>query len=105
MRRHSPGRAFFGVDARTQVLMRSAVTCLCASTMAAVMVVSIGSFCGRVPRSLEWTDQGPRDGCASIAFPQRLGRLFFPCRQAAAFLAGQKKPSAAVLRDALGLTA
>src|SRR5882672_969167 len=78
MRRHSPGRAFFGVDARTQVLMRSAVRCPCASTMAAVMVVSISSFCGRVPRSLEWTDQGPRDGCASIAFPQRLGRLFSP---------------------------
>jgi uncharacterized protein (DUF736 family) len=46
--------------------------------MAAVMVVSISSFCGRVSRSLEWTDQGPRDGCASIAFPQRLGRLFSP---------------------------
>jgi hypothetical protein len=30
--------------------------------MAAVMVVSISSFCGRVPRNLEWTDQGPRGG-------------------------------------------
>ena len=61
MQRHSPGRTFFGVDARTQVLMRSAVTCPCTSTMAAVMVVSISSFCGRVPRSLEWTDQGSAD--------------------------------------------
>ena len=68
------------------------------------MVVSISSFCGRVPRSLEWTDQSPRDGCASIAFPQRLGRLF-PLPPSGGIPRGTKKPSAAVLRDALGLTA
>jgi hypothetical protein len=75
---HSPGRAFLGVDAQAQVLMRSAMPGLCASMLAAVMVVSIGLFDRRARRNLGWTDQGPRDGCASIAFPQRLGRLFSP---------------------------
>jgi len=50
--------------------------------MAAVMVVSIGLFDGLSPRNLEWTDQGPRNGCASIAFRQRLGRLFSPAAKA-----------------------
>ena len=36
------------------------------------------SVYGRSPRNLEWADQGPRDGYASIAFPQRLGRFFSP---------------------------
>jgi hypothetical protein len=36
------------------------------------------SVYGRVPRNLESTDQGPRGGYASIAFPQRLGQLFSP---------------------------
>jgi len=84
--RHDPqssNRSFAGarhhrVDARAQVLMRSAMPGPCASRMSGSHVVSIDLFDGRVPRNLEWTDQGPSDGKASIAFPQRLGRLFSP---------------------------
>jgi hypothetical protein len=42
------------------------------------MVISIGLFDGRVPRNLEWTDQARGPAEASIAFPQRLRRLFSP---------------------------
>jgi uncharacterized protein (DUF736 family) len=72
--------------------------------MSAVMVVSIGLFDGRARRNLEWTDQGPRDGYASIAFPQRLGRLLSPAAKGR-HSSRTKKPSAAVLRFAAGLTA
>jgi hypothetical protein len=54
---------------------------------------------GAYPRNLDWTDQGPRGGCASIAF--RNGSVgFFPLPRKAAFLAGQKSrlpPSSAML--------
>jgi uncharacterized protein (DUF736 family) len=66
---------------------------------------SPSSVYGRVPRNLEWTDQGPRDGCASIAFPQRLGRLFSPAAKRRHSARKAKKPSDAVLRCAAGLTA
>jgi hypothetical protein len=36
------------------------------------------SVLGRVPRNLEWTDQARGPANASIAFPQRLRRLFSP---------------------------
>jgi Protein of unknown function (DUF736) len=48
---------------------------------------------------------GPEGRLRLDRLPTTARPAFFPCRQAAAFLAGQKKPSAAVLRDASGLTA
>jgi uncharacterized protein (DUF736 family) len=72
--------------------------------LAVVMVVSIRPFTGAYPRNHEWTDQGPRTGNASIVFPQRLRRLFSPAAKGG-IPRGTKKPSAAVLRDAAGLTA
>jgi hypothetical protein len=44
LRHRSPGRAVFDVDARAQVLMRSAMPGRCASTATAVMLVSISPF-------------------------------------------------------------
>jgi hypothetical protein len=42
------------------------------------MVVSINSFTSRVLCNLEWADQARGAARASIAFPQRLRRLFSP---------------------------
>jgi hypothetical protein len=69
--------------------------------LAVVMVVSISLLDGRVPRNLEWTDQGPRAGESLDRLPATAPPAFFPCRQEAAFLAGQKSrlpPSSALLR-------
>jgi uncharacterized protein (DUF736 family) len=65
------------------------------------MVVSIGLFDGRVPRNLESTDQAQGPAEASIAFPQRLGRLF-PLPRSSGIPRGTKKPSDTVLRCAAG---
>jgi hypothetical protein len=54
-------------------------------------VVFVSSFMARVPRNLEWADQARGTAKASIAFPQWLRLLFFPCRQEGAFLAEDKK--------------
>ena len=65
------------------------------------MVVSISLFDGARPTQPRMDGSSPRGGFASIAFPQRLSRLFFPCREGAAFLASQKSrlpPSSAALR-------
>jgi uncharacterized protein (DUF736 family) len=59
---------------------------------------------GASPRNLEWTDQGPSDGCASIAF--RNGSVgFFPLPRKAAFRAGQKSRLPPSSAGASGLTA
>jgi hypothetical protein len=68
---------------------------------AMVMVVSISSFTGAYPRNLEWADQGPRAGKSLDRLPATAPPAFFPCREGAAFLAGQKSrltPSSALLR-------
>ena len=53
-------------------------SCPCAATMMAAMVISISPFDGRAPTQPRMDGSGPRDGCASIAFPQRLSQLFSP---------------------------
>jgi hypothetical protein len=71
---HSPGRAFFGIDPRVAIGGARSL-----SVAGGVGHCGLHQFVyGRVRRNLEWTDQGPSDGYASIAFPQRLGRLFSP---------------------------
>jgi hypothetical protein len=97
MHRHSPGRIFLGVDVQAQALLPSAMPGPSASMLAVVMVVSISPFTGAYPRNLEWTEQGPRGGYASIAFPQRLRRLFSPAANGR-HSSRDKKASAAVLR-------
>jgi uncharacterized protein (DUF736 family) len=72
--------------------------------MMAVMVVSIGLFDGHAPTQPRMDGSGPRDGCALIAFPQRLSRLFSPAAKWRHSSRKAKKPSAAVLRCAAGLT-
>ncbi|KIU48842.1 hypothetical protein QU41_12835 [Bradyrhizobium elkanii] len=105
MLRRSLLRAFAFVDARVQVLVRAVLLCPCAATMAAVMVVSIGLFDGRVPRDLEWTDQAR--GPAAPRSPSRNGSAcFFPLPRRGGIPRGKtKKPAAAVLRVAAGLAA
>jgi uncharacterized protein (DUF736 family) len=57
------------------------------------------------PRNLEWTDQGPRDGLSLDRLPATASVGFFPLPLSGGIPRGTKKPSAAVLRDALGLSA
>jgi hypothetical protein len=56
---------------------------------------------GASPSNLDWTDQGPWGGCASIAF--RNGFVgFFPLPPRGGIPRGTKKPPAAVLRWRFG---
>jgi hypothetical protein len=73
--------------------------------MMVAMVVSISVFDGRAPTQPRMDGSGPRDGCASITFPQRLSRLFSPAAKWRHSSRKAKKPSATVLRYAAGLTA
>src|SRR5258707_10721382 len=73
--------------------------------MTAVMVVSISLFDGRAPTQPQMDGSGPRDGCASIAFPQRLSQLFSPAAKWRHSSRKAKKLSATLLRCAAGLTA
>lgn len=71
---------------------------------------TVQSYLGRVTKAVmgsrpthpRLADQARGTARASIAFPQQLTPAFFPCRQAAAFLAGRQKsrlsPSSAALR-------
>ena len=86
------------------VFVRSVMPYPCAGSMIAVMVVSISLFDGRVPRNLEWTDQAR--GAATPRSPSRNGYAgFFPLPRSGGIPREAKKPSAAVLRCAAGLTA
>jgi hypothetical protein len=78
MRRHSPGRTVLGLDARAQALLRTAMPGRWVSMFAMVMVVSINFVHGRLPTQPRMDGSGPRAGNASIAYPQRLRRLFSP---------------------------
>jgi hypothetical protein len=65
-----------------------------------VTQVSVGLFDGRVHATSNGRIRARGTAKASIAFPQRLQSAFFPCREVAAFLAGQKSrlpPSSAML--------
>jgi hypothetical protein len=66
------------IDGEASVFARSVRPCPCAGSVAAVMVVSISPFMGALLTQPRMDGSGPRDGCASIAFPQRLRRLFSP---------------------------
>jgi hypothetical protein len=90
LRRRLPGHAILGVDAQAQVLARSAMPCPCAATMAIVMVVSISPFTG----ASHATSNGrirPEGWLRLDRLPATAKPAFFPCRQAAAFLAESKK--------------
>jgi hypothetical protein len=69
------------------------------------MVISVSSFTARVPRNLEWADQARGPANASIAFLQRLRRLFSPAAKERHSSRKTKKPAHAVLRCAAGLKA
>jgi hypothetical protein len=87
------------VDTRAQVFVRTVIPCPCATTLAAVMVVSISLFDGRAPRATSNGRIRPEGRLHLDRLPATAKPAFFPCREVAAFLAGQtKKPSDAVLR-------
>jgi hypothetical protein len=75
--------------------------CPCTASMMVVMVVSISLFDGRAPTQPRMDGSGPRDGCASIAFPQQLSR-FFSLPRSGGIPRGKQKsrltPSSAALR-------
>jgi hypothetical protein len=69
--------------------------------LAIVMVVFIGLFDGRVPTQPRMDGSGPRGGKSLDRLPATAKPAFFPCREGAAFLAGQKSrlpPSSTLLR-------
>jgi hypothetical protein len=69
--------------------------------LAVVMVVFIGLFDGRVPHAISNGRIRPEGRQCLDRLPATASSAFFPCRQAAAFLAGQKgrlPPSSALLR-------
>ena len=96
----SPGPAFLGADSAGASL-DAIGDARCLSVEGGGRRGRLHQFvCGRVRRNLEWTDQGPRDGLSLDRLPATARPGFFPCRQAAAFLAGQKSrlpPSSAML--------
>ena len=96
----SPGPAFFGADSASASL-EAIGDARCLSVEGGGGHGRLHQFvCRRVRRNLEWTDQGPRDGLSLDRLPATARPAFFPCRQAAAFLAGQKSrlpPSSAML--------
>jgi len=75
--------------------------CPCAVTMAIVMVVSNGLFDGRAPNATSNGRIRPEGRLRLDRLPATARPAFFPCREVAAFLAGQKSrltPSFAALR-------
>ena len=95
----SPGPAFFGADSASASL-EAIGDARCLSVEGGGRHGRLHQLCGRVRRNLEWTDQGLRDGLSLDRLPATARPAFFPCRQAAAFLAGQKcrlPPSSAML--------
>jgi hypothetical protein len=71
----------------------------------AASVVSVNSFMERVQRNLEWADQARGMAKTSIAFPQRLRRLFSPAAKRRHSSRDKKARLVAVLRCASGLKA
>jgi len=100
-RLNSCGRVFLAIDTREQVFARSAMPCPCAVTTAVIMVVFIGLFDGRVRHATSNGRIRPEGRLCLDRLPATARPAFFPCRQVAAFLAGQKSrltPSSASLR-------